>query len=179
MKKVIVVTSSPRKNGNSEILAQKFAEGAGTAGNEVQFVAVRDIGLQFCTGCLYCNSHDRCILSDGMNTLYDSIQNADVLVFATPVYFFAVSGQLKTFLDRLNALYYRDNKFKDVYLLATSADGEESAMDGAVKDIQGWIDCFEGVTLKGVIRGVNVTEKGEINNTVFPEQAYNMGKSIN
>ena len=178
MKKIIVVASSPRKNGNSEILAQKFAEGAKAAGNEVQFVAVRDIDLKFCTGCLYCNTHDKCILNDGMNGLYESFQNADVLVFATPVYYYAVSGQLKTFLDRLNPLYVRDNKFKEVYLLTTAADNDESAMDGAVKDLQGWVDCFNGVTLKGVIRGVGVTEKGEVNNTAFPEQAYNMGKNV-
>lgn len=107
MKKVIVVTSSPRKNGNSETLANSFAEGAKAAGNEVLQVAVRDLGLQFCTGCMFCQSHDRCVLGDGMNALYSKFENADVLVFATPVYYYAVSGQLKTFLDRLNPLYPR------------------------------------------------------------------------
>ncbi len=178
MKNIIVVTSSPRKNGNSEILAQKFAEGAKAAGNNVQIVAVRDLDLKFCTGCLYCNTHDKCVLNDGMNGLYENFQNADVLVFATPVYYYAVSGQLKTLLDRLNPLYVRDNKFKEVYLLTTAADDAESAMDGAVKDMQGWIDCFDGVTLKDVIRGVGVTEKGAINNTAFPQQAYEMGKNV-
>lgn len=178
MKKVIVVTSSPRKNGNSEILAQKFAEGAKSAGNQTTIVAVRDIDLKFCTGCLYCNTHNKCVLNDGMNALYESFQNADVLAFATPVYYYSVCGQLKTLLDRLNPLYVRKNKFKEVYLLATAADDDDSAMDGAIKDIQGWISCFEDVTLKGVIRGVGVTNKGEINNTAFPEQAYKMGKNI-
>ena len=120
MKKVIVVTSSPRKNGNSETLANSFAEGAKAAGNEVLQVAVRDLGLQFCTGCMFCQSHDRCVLGDGMNALYSKFENADVLVFATPVYYYAVSGQLKTFLDRLNPLYPRKNKFKEVYLIATA-----------------------------------------------------------
>ncbi len=178
MKKIVVVTSSPRKGGNSEVLARKFADGAIAAGNEVKFIVVRDIGLKFCTGCLYCNSHDKCILDDGMNGLYEYFQNADVLVFATPVYYYAVCGQLKTLLDRLNPLYVRENKFKDVYLLATAAEDEESAMDGAVKDIQGWIDCFDGVKLKGVIRGVGATEKGTINNTPFPEKAYELGKNL-
>lgn len=178
MKKVIVITCSPRIKGNSAVLAQKFAEGAISAGNEVQIVSVRDLDLKFCIGCLYCQSHDKCVLNDGMNALYDNFQNADALVFATPVYYYAVCGQLKTFLDRLNPLYPRDNKFKDVYLLATAADENESAMDGAVKDIQGWIDCFEGVILKGVIRGVGVTEQGAINNTDFPAKAYEMGKNV-
>lgn len=178
MKNVIVVTSSPRKNGNSEILAQKFAEGAKSAGNQANIIAVRNMDLKFCTGCLYCNSHDKCVLNDGMNALYTSFQNADVIVFATPIYYYSVCGQLKTLLDRLNPLYVRKNKFKDVYLLATAADNDDSAMDGAIKDIQGWVDCFNGVTLKGVIRGVGATDKGEINNTSFPEQAYEMGKNI-
>ena len=125
MKKVIVVTSSPRKNGNSETLANSFAEGAKAAGNEVLQVAVRDLGLQFCTGCMFCQSHDRCVLGDGMNALYSKFENADVLVFATPVYYYAVSGQLKTFLDRLNPLYPRKNKFKEVYLIATAAETAE------------------------------------------------------
>ena len=178
MKKVIVVTSSPRKGGNSETLAQKFAEGAIDAGNEVEIVAVRDIGLKFCTGCMYCQSHDRCVLNDGMNDLYSKFQNADVIAFATPVYYYAVCGQLKTMLDRLNPLYPRKNKFKEVYLLATAGEAEESAMDGSVKDIQGWIDCFDGVKLRGVIRAIGVNEKGEINNTDFPAQSYEMGKSV-
>ena len=105
MKKVVIVTSSPRKGGNSETLANRFAEGAAAAGNQVKLVAVRDVGLQFCTGCLWCQSHDGCVLSDGMNALYADFEQADVLVFATPVYYYAVSGQLKTFLDRLNPLF--------------------------------------------------------------------------
>lgn len=178
MKKVIVVSSSPRKNGNSEVLAQKFADGAIAAGNEVEIITVRDLDLKFCIGCLYCQSHDKCVLSDGMNGLYEKFQNADVLVFATPIYYYAVCGQLKTFLDRLNPLYPRNNKFTDVYLLATSAEDDKAAMDGAIKEIQGWIDCFDGVSLKGVICGVGVTDKGEINDTAFPQQAYEMGKNV-
>ena len=110
MKKVIVVTSSPRKGGNSEMLANKFAGGARSAGNQVVQIAVRDLGLQFCTGCMYCQSHDKCVLNDGMNALYSEFETADVLAFATPVYYYSVSGQLKTFLDRLNPLYVRKNK---------------------------------------------------------------------
>lgn len=177
MKKIMVVTSSPRKGGNSETLARKFADGAISAGNQVEVVAVRDVDLKFCVGCMYCQSHDKCVLKDGMNDLYVKFQNADVLVFATPIYYYAVCGQLKTFLDRLNPLYPRDNKFKEVYLLATAAEEEDSAMDGAVKDIQGWIDCFDGVQLKGVLRGIGVTDKGDIDKTDFPQMAYDMGKN--
>ncbi len=178
MKKVLVVSASPRKGGNSETLAKRFADGASASGNEVKVITVRDVGLKFCTGCLYCQSHDKCVLNDGMNVLYSEFENADVLVFATPVYYYSVSGQLKTFLDRLNPLYPRKNKFKEIYLLATAADDDDAAMNGSVSDIQGWVDCFDGVRLKGVLRGVGVTKKGDILKTDFPEKAYQMGNNV-
>jgi len=178
MKNVVVVTSSPRKDGNSEILAKSFAQGASDSGHNVKFVAVRDIDLKFCSGCMYCQSHGACVLKDGMNSLYEDFQNADVLVFASPVYYYSVSGQLKTFLDRLNPLYPRDNNFKEVYLLATSAENDESAMDGSVTAIQGWIDCFDGVSLTNVLRAIGVDSKGEIIDTDFPHKAYEMGKAV-
>ena len=177
-KKVYIVSSTPRKGGNSEILADEFARGAEEAGNTVIKMNVRDLNLKFCIGCLYCQSHDKCVLSDGMNGLYNDIQTADVLVFATPIYYYEMSGQLKTFLDRLNPLYPRENSFKDVYLLATAADGEDSAMDGAVKGVQGWIECFDGVRLAGVVKGTNADDVGTVKQTGAPRAAYEMGKTI-
>ena len=177
-KKVYIVSSTPRKNGNSEILANEFARGAEEAGNSVTRINIRDINLKFCIGCLYCQSHEKCVLNDEMNALYAEVQSADVLVFATPIYYYEMSGQLKTFLDRLNPLYPRKNNFKDVYLLATAADEEDSAMDGAVKGIQGWIDCFNGVRLAGVIRGTNAGDIGTVALTSAPKKAYEMGKAL-
>lgn len=178
MKKVIVVTSSPRKDGNSDLLAKAFADGALSAGNEVRVLSVRELNVKFCIGCLYCQSHDACVLNDDMNELYEDLQNADVIAFATPVYFYSVCGQLKTFIDRLNPLYPRQNKFTDVYLLATAADEDENAMDGALTAVQGWVDCFDGVSVKGVVRGVGVTDKGEIKGTCFIDKAYELGKQV-
>ena len=177
-KKVYIVSSTPRKNGNSEILANEFARGAEEAGNSVIKINVRELDLKFCIGCLYCQSHDKCVLSDEMNSLYNDIQTADVLVFATPIYYYEMSGQLKTFLDRLNPLYPRKNNFKDVYLLATAADSEDSAIDGAIKGVQGWIDCFNGVRLAGVVRGTNADAVGTVTKTHAPQAAYEMGKNL-
>ena len=179
MKNVVVVSSTPRAGGNSEILAKQFAEGAKAAGHIVEFVCVRELGLKFCTGCMVCQkTHGDCVLKDGMALLYEKVQNADVLVFSTPVYYYSVSGQLKTFLDRLNPLYVRENKFKEVYLLATAAEDEEQAVDGSATAIQGWIDCFDGVALKGLLRGVGLEDKGEAEKSAYPGQAFEMGKNI-
>ncbi len=178
MKKVVIISASPRKNGNSETLAKKFRDGATATGNEVAFIAVRDVNLKFCIGCGVCQNAGKCVLNDGMNEIYETVRNADALVFATPVYYYAVCGQLKTFLDRLNPLFPQDNKFKEVYLLATAAEDEEYTFDGCEKDLQGWVDCFEGVTLKKVLRAGGVHALGEINSTDYPEIAYKLGENV-
>ena len=178
MKNIVIINSTPRKGGNSEILANRFAEGALSAGHDVRVVNVRELKLGFCTGCMYCQSHDKCVLGDSMNEMCAVVQKADVVVFATPVYYYAVSGQLKTFIDRLNPLYPRENAFKEVYLLAASAEADHSAMDGCVSDINGWIACFDGVKLKGVLRGAGAADRGEINSTEYPQKAYEMGKNV-
>ena len=101
----------------------------------------------------------------------------DVIVFATPVYFYEMCGQMKTLLDRTNPLYPIPYKFKDIYLLTTAADSEQHAMDGVIKGLQGWIDCFEKSSLKAVVYGTSidgmdaVLEHPEILN-----EAYELGK---
>lgn len=178
MKNIVIVTSSPRNGGNSETLAKKFAEGAKYSGNHVDFIAVRDLNLQFCRGCMACHKIGRCVIADGMNDLYPVFQNADVVVFASPVYYYAVSGQLKTFIDRLNPLYVKDNKFKEVYLISTAAENDKSAMEGSVKDIQGWADCFDGVSIKGVLYGIGLEGAADVLGSEFLDKAYEMGKNV-
>ena len=107
------------------------------------------------------------------------MRRADVLVFATPIYFYEMSGQMKTLLDRTNPLFPAEYAFRDIYLLATAADGDESAMDGVVKGLEGWISCFDRAKLSGVVRGVGVDGLGAIQ--AYPallEQAAQMGRSL-
>lgn len=113
-----------------------------------------------------------------MNELYDTVQHADILVFATPVYYYGMTGQLKTFLDRLNPLFSKDNSFKDIYVLMSAAEDEDSAMDGTINGVQCWIDCFDGVAIKEVLRGIGLTDPRDIDNTDFKRQAHEMGKTV-
>ena len=103
------------------------------------------------------------------------MKEAEVVVFATPIYYYEMCGQLKTFLDRLNPLYPRENRFKEVYLLATAAEDEPTTTDGAKKGVEGWIECFDGVSLKRVIFGGGVTDKGEIAGSPALKEAYEAG----
>ena len=105
--------------------------------------------------------------------------SADVLVFATPIYFYEMSGQMKTLLDRSNPLFPADYAFREIYLLAASADENSDSMDGAVKGLQGWIDCFERAKLAGVLRGTGLDAVGAAKNApLVLKAAYDMGKTL-
>lgn len=177
-KKVLIISTSLRKGSNSEALAREFAKGAERAGNTVEMVSLADKTIGFCTGCLACQKTKRCIIRDDADLIVQKMLTAEVITFATPVYFYEMSGQMKTLLDRSNPLFPSDYAFRDIYLLATAAEDEESAMDGAVNGLTGWIDCFEKVSLKGVVRGVGVTDPGEIEGNLVLRESYELGKAL-
>lgn len=180
MSKIVIISSTLRKKGNSLLMAKAFEQGATESGHDVHFVDMAQLNLKFCLGCLACqsNANHSCVIKDDMNGLYDSIQQADILVFATPVYYYEISGQLKTFLDRLNPLFARNNKFSKVYVLASCADGSQSAFDGIKNAIQCWLSCFDNVELAGIVGATGVTSAGEIEQTEFLQQCYQLAKSI-
>ena len=113
-KKVLVISSSPRKGGNSETLAAAFAKGAQEAGNQVETVYLREKQVGFCKGCLACLKLGHCTVQDDAVEIAAKMHDADVLVFATPVYYYCVSGQLKTMtmydMTRVNANGYFDSE---------------------------------------------------------------------
>ncbi|MBR0355051.1 MAG: flavodoxin family protein [Oscillospiraceae bacterium] len=160
-KKVLIVSASPRKNSNSEALALAFAEGAKAAGHEVDFVSLRGKTVNFCRGCFVCQEKQRCVIRDDADAICQKALTADVLVFATPIYYYEMSGQLKTLLDRLNPLFPSDYAFRDVYLLTAAAEDEEQVPQRAINGVEGWIECFERARLAGTVFLGGVTECGE------------------
>lgn len=175
-KNILVLSTSPRHGGNSETLADEFAKGARDAGHQVEKVCLYDKTIGFCKGCLACQKTRRCVIHDDADMIAQKMLNADVIVFATPIYYYEMCGQMKTMLDRSNPLFPSDYAFRDVYLLASAADGEESAMDGAVKGLEGWVACFEKARLKGVVRGVGADGMGAIQRVPAAlKAAYDMG----
>lgn len=177
-KKVLILTSSARKGGNSERLAAAFAEGAKQAGNEVETIRLFDQTIGFCRGCLACQKTGRCVIHDDADVIAQKMLTADVLVFATPVYYYSVSGQLKTMLDRANPLFPSDYAFRKVYLLATAAEDEPTTVEGTEKAVQGWVDCFGKAELAGVIFAGGVTDVGEIKGHSALAKAEQVGNAI-
>ena len=178
MKTVLIISTSPRKGGNSEILADEFARGAKEWGHQVEKICLHDKTINFCKGCLACQKTQRCVIRDDADVIARKMKDADVLVFATPIYYYEMCGQMKTMLDRANPLFPSEYAFRDIYLLASAAENDESAVDGAVNGLKGWIACFEKARLKGVVRGVGATNPGDIRqNASALEAAYAMGKN--
>ena len=177
-KKVLIISSSPRKGGNSETLAAAFAKGAQESGHPVETVSLRDKQIGFCKGCLACLKLGHCVIQDDAVEIAAKMHDADVLVFATPVYYYSVSGQLKTMLDRANPLYDTDYAFTQAYLLAAAAEDAPETFEGTEKAVQGWVDCFPRCTLAGTVFAGGVNDVGEIAGHVALEQAYQMGKEV-
>lgn len=176
-KNILVISTSPRKNGNSALLAEEFARGAADAGHQVEIITLRDKNIGFCRGCLSCVKTQRCVMQDDAADIIARMKQADVIAFATPVYYFEMSGQMKTLLDRSNPLYTSDYAFRDIYLLASAAENDDSAVDGPINGLKGWIACFEKCSFKGAVRGVGATAPGDIRrHTAVLEAAYQMGK---
>ncbi len=176
--KVLILSGSPRKGGNTEILCSRFAEGACDAGHEVETIRVCDKDIHFCTGCDYCVKSGKCVYKDDMNEIREKMMAADVIVFSSPVYFYTISAQIKALIDRM-VPFYTELQNKEIYIIVAAADPDESMLELAVESFRGLTrDCMEGAVERGVIKAVGVWEKGAVESTDFPKQAYQMGRSV-
>lgn len=177
-KKVLIVATSPRRNGNSNRLAEAFAKGALQAGHQVETVYLCEKNIGFCRGCLACQKTMRCVIRDDADAIAQQMGAADILVFATPIYYYGMSGQMKAMLDRANPLFSADYTFRDVYLLTAAAEDGPEMPEGAVHGLQGWISCFEKARLAGSVFAGGVTDVGEIEGHPVLQTAFEMGSRI-
>jgi hypothetical protein len=107
----------------------------------------------------------------------ESVLNADVVCWATPIYYYEMSGQMKTLIDRMNAMYPKNYKFRDVYLLTTAAENEDFTPKRTESGLMGWIECYEKSELKGHLFCGGVGGPKEIEGNAKLQEAYEMGKS--
>jgi len=178
MKKVIVISTSLRPGSNSDMLADKFMEGAIAAGHDVEKVSLNGKNIQFCKGCLACQKLGRCVINDDVNDIMARVLKADVVVWATPIYYYEMSGQMKTLIDRMNAMYPLDYRFRDIYLLTTAAEDEEHVPARAEAGLTGWIDCYPKCRLAGHLFCGGVNAARDIVDNPKLQAAYELGHSI-
>lgn len=176
-KKVLIISSSPRKYGNTDTLCNEFMRGALEKGHYAEIIMLRNKKINYCTGCGTCGSTHRCVQRDDMPALLEKMIAADVIVLASPVYFYSVSAQLKTMIDRVNARY-NEIVGKEFYFILTASDDEEDNLNRAVEALRGFLCCVESPIECGVIKAAGVWGKGEVKNTPYMKKAYEMGRNI-
>ena len=178
-KKVLIISTSLRTNSNSETLAKEAAKGASDEGNEVEFITLKNKQINFCKGCLSCQKTGYCVINDDAIEITEKMKNADVIIWATPVYYYEMSGQMKTLIDRANSLFISDYKFREIYVIATAADSEKGVVRCVIQGLNGWIACLHKTKLAGFIDGCGINNPLEIRQ--FPDimiQAYELGRKI-
>lgn len=176
-KTVLVLSGSPRRNGNSDILCDEFARGAKEAGHSVEKIRVAEKNIGYCKGCYACKETGKCIIQDDMAEVLQKMIDADVIAFASPVYFYSIDAQLKALIDRTVARWL-EVKNKEFYYIVTAADAERQAAETTIACFRGYADCVEGAKEMGVIYGMGVYEKGEIKGTSAMKEAYDMGRRV-
>ena len=151
-KNVLAIVSSPRKNGNSEILVDEFLSGAVESGNVITKLCLREKKIAPCLACEVClGNGGSCVQKDDMAEILEQIDKADVIVLSTPVYYYSISAQLKIMIDRTLAGGGKI-KNKEFYFITTAADGAH-AMEGTMNDMQGYVNCIPGSTVRGKVYG--------------------------
>ena len=174
-KKVLILSSSPRRGGNSDRLCDRFMAGAQQAGHEVEKIFLKDRRIGYCTGCGACyGGAGPCPQKDDAAGVIGKMVEADVIVMATPVYFYTMSAQMKTLIDRCCARY-TEMTGKEFYFIVAAADDSKAAMERTIDGFRGFLDCLDDSRECGTIYGVGAWKIGEIEGSPAMKQAYDAG----
>lgn len=177
IKKVVILSGSPRKSGNSDLLCDEFMRGAIEAGHDVEKIRVQEKKVACCTACYVCRDTGVCAIKDDMADIMQKMIDCDVMVLASPVYFYSIDAQLKAIIDR-SVCRWTEVKNKEMYYIMTAADGERSSMNTTLACFRGYANCVEGAVEKGIIYGTGAYYAGEVKETQAMEKAYKMGKAV-
>ncbi len=178
-KKVLVLSASPRLGGNSDVLCDQFVLGAKESGHRAEKIFLREKKIGYCVACDHCQKNKGvCSQKDDMAHILDKMIDSDVIVMATPVYFYTMDSQMKTLIDR-TAARYTEIVNKEFYFVATAADNNAASLERTFEGLRGFTDCcLEGAKEMGVIRGAGLWQKGDVKGTALMQQAYEMGKKV-
>lgn len=174
---MLAISASPRHGGNSDVLSDRFLQGAADAGHSVKKIALSSMNISPYTACYGCRHTHECVKRDDMKMILQEFINADAVVLATPVYFYSVSAQLKTMIDRCLPRY-QEIRDKDFYYIITAADPQRSAADETIAALRGYLRCLPGATEKGIVFGTGTWDKGDVYQHPSYNRAYDLGKAL-
>lgn len=175
--KILVITGSPRKNGNSNTLAENFIKGAEEAGHSIVRFDSAFKNVHPCVACNKCGMNGQCVFKDDFEFIKANIVDADAVVFATPMYYFGISAQMKAVIDRFYAINGQIHVPKKAVLILTYADTSTKEAQPIINHYEtllnylGWIDA-------GKVIASGVWTEGDVKHTQYPQQAYELGKNI-
>ncbi|MEG0077499.1 flavodoxin family protein [Anaerorhabdus sp.] len=175
-KSVLILLGSPRKNGNSEQLSYAFAQGAQSVGHTTETIYIQEKNIKPCLACYGCRKTHKCVQKDEMDEILNKMIQADVIVLATPVYFYSMSAQMKTLIDR-TLPRYTEISDKDFYFIATAAD-ERDLMERTMDSLRGFTDCLPNSKIMNSIYGSGLYEKDDAKHSSQLQEAYKMGVEI-
>ena len=177
MKNVLIISSSPRKKGNTNALCEQFQKGAEAKGHHVDLVRIMEKKIGFCLACDSCMKNGgKCIQKDDMAAILDLYSKADVLVLATPVYFYGISAQLKNFIDRMYSIWQHLGK-KEVYYIVAAGLGTD-VIERSLGDITGFVEHLEEYKIAGKLYAPNMTAPGAVKDLEVFQEAYAMGYAL-
>ena len=176
--KIVVLTGSPRKNGNSAYLAEQFIKGAEENGHDVFRFDCAFKQVEPCRACNRCGMDGPCIFNDDFQELRSHLIDADMVVFATPMYYFGISAQMKRVIDRFYAINGQiKGVSKKAVFLMTYADTSRKEAKPMLVHYHTLMD-YLGWTSVGEVVASGVWTAGSVRNTDYPQQAYQLGKSL-
>jgi len=173
-----VLSGSPRRGGNSDILCDQFILGADESGNQTEKIFLRDKDINYCLACDTCQENGGiCDQDDDMAEVLDKMIASDVIVMATPVYFYTMNAQMKTVIDRTYSRY-AEIRDKDFYFITTAAVKNKQALEKTIEGFRGFTSVLNGPKEKGIIYGTGAWNMGDIKESRAMVQAYEMGKAV-
>ena len=178
MSKVIVLVGSVRRDGNTELLAKSFADGV-CRDHEVELISVADYHIHPCIGCNHCytNENNYCVKNDDMEKIYEKLMQADTVVIASPVYFYGISAQLKTMIDRLHTPMRNRFPIKQLGLILVGAATLPDLFDPIIMQYR-MICRFFHLEAIGIVLVSGAKEKGDVSHGDGLERAYELGQKL-
>ena len=174
-KNVLVISASPRKGGNTDLLCDEFVKGAKEVGGNVEKIFLDDYKIDF-----FHEQHelsaDSVSADDQAPMIIDKMTKADIIVLSSPVYYMNIDGQLKTLMDRC----FRNDGLsgKEFYYITACADAEDSTAETAIFAFRGFVVCLPDPVERGMVKALGMGRKGAVEQSQYMIEAYNLGKTI-
>lgn len=175
--KVLAICGSPRMKGNCDVLCDQFLKGAQRSNHEVEKIRLSDYHIQPCLACYGCKKTKKCVVKDDMDIILTKMIDADVIVLATPVYFYSMSAQMKMMIDRCLPRYM-EIKNKQFYFIVTAADPINDAAKTTIEGLRGFLRCLPNAIEKDIIYGMGAWDKGDIFTLPAIDKAYELGCKV-